>query len=112
MVAVQRFGATADGETRDFEVTSVVPYVDGLQTERWFHLNELDAFDELMSPLRDRDVRGTRSAWVPAPRPSAAQRHHLVQARLQPGHQPRRVGDRGRVEVDPDAARAVVRDAA
>lgn len=46
VVSVQRFGATIDGRTEYFDVTSILHYVDGLQVERWFHFHDLAAFDE------------------------------------------------------------------
>lgn len=42
-------GATIDDETRSFDVTSVVRYVDGAQVERWFRFHDLDAFGEFFA---------------------------------------------------------------
>lgn len=46
VLAVQRFGATIDGEQRVFEATSIMHFADGLQRERWIHIHDLDGFDE------------------------------------------------------------------
>jgi ketosteroid isomerase-like protein len=49
VIAVQRFGATFDGETRRFQVVSVMRFEDGRQIERWFYLLDPDAFDSFFS---------------------------------------------------------------
>ncbi len=49
VLAVQRFGATVDGESRFFDVSSVMHFRDGLQKERWFHIHDVSAFDEFMA---------------------------------------------------------------
>lgn len=49
VVAVQRFGLTAGGESREFACTSVMHFADGRQTERWFHFHDLEAFDAFVS---------------------------------------------------------------
>ena len=46
VLAVQRFGATVDGEERFFDVGSVMRFSDGRQKERWFHIYDQSAFDE------------------------------------------------------------------
>lgn len=51
VIAVQRFGLTADGEQREFACTSVMRFVDGRQAERWFHFHDLDAFDAFVSAV-------------------------------------------------------------
>jgi ketosteroid isomerase-like protein len=45
VLAAQRFGATVDGEQRSFDVSSVIRFSGGLQTERWFHIHDQSAFD-------------------------------------------------------------------
>jgi ketosteroid isomerase-like protein len=45
VVALQRFGATARGETQMFEAFSIMRFDGGRQVERWFHVPEQDAFD-------------------------------------------------------------------
>src|SRR3954453_1689383 len=52
--------------------------------------------------VRNRDRAGCRE--------SAGQRHDLVQAGLQVGDQPRRIGDGVVVQVDADAAPVLVRE--
>lgn len=52
VLAVQRFGATVDGEERLFDVTSVMRFSDGRQKERWFHIHDLGAFDEFIARFR------------------------------------------------------------
>lgn len=49
VVAVQRFGATVDGEEQFFEASSVMRFSEGRQKERWFHIHDLDAFDDFMA---------------------------------------------------------------
>jgi ketosteroid isomerase-like protein len=49
VVAVQRFGATLDGEEQTFDATSVMHFSAGRQKERWFHLHDLNAFDEFIA---------------------------------------------------------------
>lgn len=49
VLAVQRFGATIDGDERFFDVSSVMHFSDGLQKERWLHIHDLDAFDEFFA---------------------------------------------------------------
>jgi ketosteroid isomerase-like protein len=49
LVALQRFGATFEGQTQRFEATSVMRYEDGRQIERWFYLLDLPAFDGFFS---------------------------------------------------------------
>jgi uncharacterized protein len=49
VLAAQRFGATVDGEERFFEVSSVMHFRDGRQKERWFHIHDLDAFDQFIA---------------------------------------------------------------
>lgn len=48
VLAVQRFGATVDGEERFFDASSVMHFRDGRQKERWFHIHDLSTFDEFM----------------------------------------------------------------
>jgi ketosteroid isomerase-like protein len=45
LVALQRFGATFEGDTQRFEAVSVMRYEGGRQIERWFHLLDPPAFD-------------------------------------------------------------------
>jgi len=49
VLAVQRFGATVDGEERFFDASSVMHFSDGRQKERWFHIHDLSAFDEFIA---------------------------------------------------------------
>jgi ketosteroid isomerase-like protein len=49
LLALQRFGATFEGQTRSFEATSVMRYEDGRQIERWFYLLHQPAFDEFFA---------------------------------------------------------------
>ncbi|MEO7125359.1 MAG: nuclear transport factor 2 family protein [Nakamurella sp.] len=49
VLAAQRFGATVDAEERFFDASSVMHFSDGLQKERWFHIHDLDAFDEFFA---------------------------------------------------------------
>jgi ketosteroid isomerase-like protein len=49
LVALQRFGATLEGQTQRFEATSVMRYEGGRQIERWFYLLDLPAFDGFFS---------------------------------------------------------------
>jgi ketosteroid isomerase-like protein len=49
LVALQRMGATFEGGTQRFEVTSVMRYEGGRQIERWFYLLDLPAFDGFFS---------------------------------------------------------------
>ena len=49
VLAVQRFGATVDGEERFFDVSSVMRFSDGRQKERWFHIHDQSAFDEFIA---------------------------------------------------------------
>lgn len=49
VLAAQRFGATADGEQRFFDVSSVLRFSDGLQKERWFHIHDQGGFDEFIA---------------------------------------------------------------
>ncbi|MEO7131379.1 MAG: nuclear transport factor 2 family protein [Dermatophilaceae bacterium] len=49
VLAVQRFGATVDGEERSFDVSSVMHFTDGQQAERWFHIHDLPAFDQFFA---------------------------------------------------------------
>lgn len=51
VIAVQRFGLTADDTTREFPCTSVMRFVDGRQAERWFHFHDLDEFEAFASRL-------------------------------------------------------------
>jgi ketosteroid isomerase-like protein len=45
VLAVQRLGATVDGEARLFDVTSVMRFTGGRQKERWFHIQDISALD-------------------------------------------------------------------
>lgn len=49
VIAVQRFGVTVDGESREFACTSVMNFADGRQVERWFHFHDLEAFEAFVS---------------------------------------------------------------
>lgn len=49
VIAVQRFGVTANGESREFACTSVMDFADGRQVERWFHFHDLEAFEAFVS---------------------------------------------------------------
>jgi uncharacterized protein len=49
LVALQRFGATFEGDTQRFEATSVMRYEGGRQIERWFYPLDLPAFDAFFS---------------------------------------------------------------
>jgi ketosteroid isomerase-like protein len=49
VIALQRFGATFDGQTEMFEAVSVMRFEEGRQIERWFHLLDPDAFDAFFS---------------------------------------------------------------
>ena len=49
VLAVQRFGATVDGEERFFDVSSVMRFSDGRQKERWFHIYDQSAFDQFIA---------------------------------------------------------------
>ena len=49
VLAVQRFGATVDAEERFFDVSSVMHFREGRQQERWFHIQDLSAFDEFIA---------------------------------------------------------------
>ena len=49
VLAVQRFGATIDGETKSFDASSVMHFTGGRQKERWFHLHDLNSFDEFIA---------------------------------------------------------------
>lgn len=49
LVAVQRFGATHNGETKVFEAVSVMRFEGGRQIERWFHLLDPEGFDAFFS---------------------------------------------------------------
>jgi uncharacterized protein len=49
VLAVQRFGATVDGEEQYFDASSVMRFSDGRQKERWFHLHDLNAFDDFFA---------------------------------------------------------------
>jgi hypothetical protein len=49
VLAVQRFGATLDGEEQFFDVSSVKHFTGGRQKERWFHLHELNDFDAFIA---------------------------------------------------------------
>ena len=49
VLAAQRFGATANGEARSFDVTSVMRFDDGVQRERWFHVHDQGGFDEFFA---------------------------------------------------------------
>jgi len=49
VLAAQRFGLTVDGEQQSFDVTSVMRFRDGRQKERWFHIHDLNAFDDFLA---------------------------------------------------------------
>jgi uncharacterized protein len=49
VLAVQRFGATVDGEEQFFDASSVMRFSDGRQKERWFHIHDLNAFDAFVA---------------------------------------------------------------
>ena len=49
VLAIQRFGATVDSEERFFDASSVMPFTEGRQKERWFHIHDLDAFADFMA---------------------------------------------------------------
>ena len=49
VLAVQRFGATVDSEEQFFDDSSVMHFSDGRQKERWFHIHDLNAFDEFVA---------------------------------------------------------------
>ena len=49
VLAVQRLGATVDGDERFFDVTSVMRFSEGRQKERWFHIHDVSAFDEFFA---------------------------------------------------------------
>ena len=49
LAALQRFGATFEGEPQRFEAISVMRYDGGSQIERWFYLTDLPAFDAFFS---------------------------------------------------------------
>jgi ketosteroid isomerase-like protein len=49
VLAVQRFGATVDGEERFFDVSSVMHFSDGRQKERWFHIHNPSSFDDFIA---------------------------------------------------------------
>lgn len=49
LVAVQRLGATFNGDTKLFPVVSVMRYEGGRQIERWLHLIDPEAFDMFFS---------------------------------------------------------------
>ncbi len=51
VVASQRMGATIDGDTKRFDVVSVMRFEEGRQRERWFHVGDQDAFDAFFSRL-------------------------------------------------------------
>jgi len=51
VLATQRFGLTANGETCEFACTSVMHFVEGRQVERWFHFQDIDAFDAFASRI-------------------------------------------------------------
>lgn len=45
LVAIQRFGATHNESTENFDAVSIMRFEDGRQIERWFYLIDSDAFD-------------------------------------------------------------------
>jgi ketosteroid isomerase-like protein len=49
VLAVQRFGASLDGDAVGFDVTSVMRYEDGVQVERFIHIHDIEAFDVFFS---------------------------------------------------------------
>ena len=49
VVASQRMGATIDGDTKRFDVVSVMRFKDGRQRERWLHFGDLEGFDAFFS---------------------------------------------------------------
>jgi hypothetical protein len=49
VLAVSRLGATVDSEEQFFDVSSVMRFIDGRQKERWFHLHDLNAFDDFVA---------------------------------------------------------------
>jgi uncharacterized protein len=54
VLAVQRLGATVDGEENFFDVSSVMRFSDGRQKERWFHIHDLNAFDDFFARFEER----------------------------------------------------------
>ena len=49
VLAVQRLGATANGEENFFYASSVMRFSDGRQKERWFHIHDLNGFDDFFA---------------------------------------------------------------
>ncbi len=49
VVASQRMGATIDGDTKLFDVFSVMRFEGGRQIERRFHVSDQEAFDAFFS---------------------------------------------------------------
>lgn len=49
VVASQRIGATINGDTRRFDVVSVMRFEGGRQRERWFHVADQEGFDAFFS---------------------------------------------------------------
>jgi ketosteroid isomerase-like protein len=49
VLAFQRLGATVDGVEQFFDVSSVMRFSDGRQKERWFHIHDLNAFDDFFA---------------------------------------------------------------
>jgi ketosteroid isomerase-like protein len=49
IVASQRIGATIDGDTKLFDVVSVMRFEGGRQRERWFHFSDQEGADAFFS---------------------------------------------------------------